>query len=62
MRICFIQSQGHMYSGGQGVYLHYVTRELARMGQEVHVIEGVPYPDVSPEVHIHKVKKLRLWR
>ncbi|MCH7717971.1 MAG: glycosyltransferase family 4 protein [Chloroflexi bacterium] len=61
MRICFIQSQGHMYSGGQGVYLHYVTRELARMGHEVHVIAGVPYPDVSPEVHIHKVKTFSFW-
>ena len=50
-----------MYSGGQGVYLHYVTRELARMGHEVHVIAGVPYPDVSPEVHIHKVKTFSFW-
>ena len=56
-----MQSQGHMYSGGQGVYLHYVTRELARMGHEVHVIAGVPYPEVSPEVHLHKVKTFSFW-
>jgi glycosyltransferase involved in cell wall biosynthesis len=50
-----------MYSGGQGVYLHYITRELARMGHDVHVIAGVPYPDVAPEVKIHKLKTFSFW-
>ena len=50
-----------MYSGGQGVYLYYVTRELAQMGHEVHIIAGVPYPDVSPQVHIHKLKTFSFW-
>ena len=61
MKICFIQSQGHMYSGGQGVYLHYITRELARRGHEVHVIAGVPYPKVAPEVHLHRLKTFSFW-
>ena len=61
MRVCFIQSQGHMYSGGQGVYLHYVTRELARMGHDIHVIAGVPYPTVAPEVQLHKLKTFSFW-
>ena len=30
MKIAFIMYQGNMYSGGQGVYLHYITRELVR--------------------------------
>ena len=50
-----------MYSGGQGVYLHYITRELARMGHDVHVIAGVPYPKVAPEVHLHHLKPFTLW-
>ena len=50
-----------MYSGGQGVYLHYVTRELAAMGHEVHVIAGVPYPDVTPDVRLHKLKNFSFW-
>ncbi|MBI4571680.1 MAG: glycosyltransferase, partial [Chloroflexi bacterium] len=56
MKICFIQYQGHMYSGGQGVYLHYLTRELVEMGHEVHVIAGVPYPTVAADVRLHKLK------
>ena len=50
-----------MYSGGQGVYLHYVTRELAAMGHEVHVIAGVPYPNVAPTVKLHKLKTFSFW-
>src|SRR4030067_728364 len=38
MKICFLMYQGNMFSGGQGIYLYYLTRELARLGHEVHVI------------------------
>ncbi len=50
-----------MYSGGQGVYLHYITGELGRMGHEVHVIAGVPYPVVAENVHLHKVNSFSFW-
>jgi glycosyltransferase involved in cell wall biosynthesis len=50
-----------MMSGGQGVYLHYMTRELTRMGHEVHVIAGLPYPEVTDDVHIHKLKTFSFW-
>ncbi len=50
-----------MLSGGQGVYLHYVSRELARMGHDVHVIGGVPYPDVADGVQLHKLKNFSFW-
>ena len=61
MRICFIQYQGHMLSGGQGVYLRYVSGELARMGHDVHVISGVPFPEVYPEVTLHRLKTFSFW-
>ena len=44
MKIAFIMYQGNMFSGGQGIYTYYLTRELARLGHEVHVIAGPPYP------------------
>jgi glycosyltransferase involved in cell wall biosynthesis len=46
---------GSMYSGGQGVYLHGLTRELTRLGHEVHVIAGPPYPTMAPGVQIHRL-------
>lgn len=61
MKICFLMYQGNMYSGGQGVYLHYLTRELARMGHEVHVIAGPPYPTLDPAVTTHNITDYSYW-
>jgi glycosyltransferase involved in cell wall biosynthesis len=61
MRVCFVMYQGNMYSGGQGVYLHYVTRELARMGHEVHVISGRPYPRLDDAVVHHRLQTYSFW-
>lgn len=61
MKICFVMYQGNMYSGGQGVYLYYLTRELARMGHEVHVIAGQPYPRLAEGVVAHNVYDYSYW-
>lgn len=37
-----------MQCGGQGVYLWFLARELARLGHEVEVFVGPPYPDPMP--------------
>jgi len=51
-----------MSSGGQGVYLHYLTRELVRLGHEVHAIVGPPYPEVCDGVRLHKVETFSHYR
>jgi glycosyltransferase involved in cell wall biosynthesis len=61
MKLCFIMYQGNMYSGGQGVYLHYLTRELVRAGHEVHVISGRPYPRLDDGVVHHRLQTYSLW-
>jgi glycosyltransferase involved in cell wall biosynthesis len=61
MKICFIMYQGNMYSGGQGVYLHYVTRELVRLGHDVHVISGRPYPRLAEGVVHHRLHTYSFW-
>jgi glycosyltransferase involved in cell wall biosynthesis len=53
--------QGNMYSGGQGVYLYYLTRELARMGHEVHVLAGPPYPTLDESVVGHNIETYSYW-
>jgi glycosyltransferase involved in cell wall biosynthesis len=53
--------QGNMYSGGQGVYLYYLTRELARQGHDVHVIAGAPYPRLAEGVTAHNVVDYSYW-
>jgi glycosyltransferase involved in cell wall biosynthesis len=61
VKICFIMYQGNMYSGGQGVYLHYLTRELVRMGHDVHVISGRPYPRLADGVVHHRLHTYSMW-
>ncbi len=37
-----------MNSGGQGIYLWFLAREMARLGHRVSVFVGPPYPDEMP--------------
>lgn len=48
LRIAFVAYRGNMRCGGQGVYLWFLARELARLGHEVDVWVGPPYPDPMP--------------
>jgi glycosyltransferase involved in cell wall biosynthesis len=61
VKICFIMYQVNMYSGGQGVYLHYMSRELVKLGHEVHVISGRPYPSLADGVVHHKLHTYSFW-
>jgi glycosyltransferase involved in cell wall biosynthesis len=47
---------GSMQSGGQGVYLANITRELSRLGHEVHVISAPPYPVLDSTVVEHRIE------
>ncbi len=48
LRIAFVAYRGNMQCGGQGVYLWFLARELVRLGHQVDVIVGPPYPDPMP--------------
>ncbi len=61
MRICLLSYRGNPYSGGQGIYIHYLSRELQELGHEVHVIAGPPYPEVVEGVTVHKLESLNLY-
>lgn len=61
LRLLYTLYQGNPYSGGQGVYLYEVTREMAERGHEVHVIAGSPYPRTAPGVILHKVESYSFW-
>jgi len=51
-----------MFSGGQGIYLHHLTRELTALGNEVHVIGGPPYPELAEGVRLYKVPNYSIYR
>lgn len=59
MRICLLSYRGNMYCGGQGVYLYNLSKALAELGNEVHVIVGPPYPFKMKWATVHKIKTPR---
>ena len=61
MRICLLSYRGNPYCGGQGIYIHYLSRELRNLGHEVHVLSGPPYPDVVDGVKVHQLESLNLY-
>jgi glycosyltransferase involved in cell wall biosynthesis len=62
MKVCFLLHEGSMFSGGQGVYLSNLTRELIALGHEVHVIAGPPYPELSDGIQLHRLKNYNYHR
>jgi glycosyltransferase involved in cell wall biosynthesis len=43
------------YSGGQGVYVKYLSRALTDLGHSVDVLSGKPYPDLDDDVGLVKL-------
>ena len=62
LRIAFIAYRGNMACGGQGVYLWFLARSLARQGHQVDVFVGPPYPDPMPFAqHVEQLPNQQLW-
>jgi glycosyltransferase involved in cell wall biosynthesis len=61
MRICLLTYRGNPYSGGQGIYIYYLSREFQRMGHEVEVIASPPLPEVSEGVILHQLRSSSIY-
>ena len=62
LRIAFVAYRGNMRCGGQGVYLWFLARELARQGHRVDVWVGPPYPDPMPFAHsVNELRNHQYW-
>ena len=62
MRIALLSYRSKPHSGGQGVYVRNLSRELVALGHEVEVFSGQPYPDLDAGVTLTKVPSLDLYR
>ncbi len=62
LRVALLTYRGNPHSGGQGVYVHYLSRELAALGHIVEVFSGPPYPELAPGVRLTEVPSLDLYR
>jgi glycosyltransferase involved in cell wall biosynthesis len=61
LRICLLGYRSHPFVGGQGVYIHYLSKALVEMGHRVDVMSGPPYPQLDPQVTLIKVPSLDLF-
>jgi glycosyltransferase involved in cell wall biosynthesis len=50
LRIALVSYRSNPYSGGQGIYVKYLSRALAELGHHVQVISGEPYPELDSSV------------
>ncbi|MFC3449135.1 glycosyltransferase family 4 protein [Amycolatopsis speibonae] len=61
LRIALLSYRGNPRSGGQGVYVRHLSRELAGLGHRVEVLAGPPYPEVEDGVRLTKLPGLDLF-
>jgi glycosyltransferase involved in cell wall biosynthesis len=62
MRICLLSYRAYKYSGGQGIYVRYLSQSLQKLGHEVDVVSGPPYPDLVEGINLIKLPSLDLYR
>ncbi len=62
MRVALVSYRSKPHCGGQGVYVRHLSRELVRLGHEVEVFSGQPYPVLDEGVRLTEVPSLDLYR
>ncbi|HEY9037235.1 MAG TPA: glycosyltransferase family 4 protein [Pseudomonadales bacterium] len=61
LRICLLGYRSHPYGGGQGIYLHYLSKALVDLGHSVDVISGEPYPQLDARVRLIPMPGMNLY-
>ena len=61
LKIGLLSYRGNPYCGGQGIYLTYLANELTRLGHEVHVIVGPPWPLSIKGAFVHPVDNFNFF-
>jgi len=62
LRVALLGYRSNPYSGGQGIYLKYLSRALLEAGHQVDVISGEPYPELDdPRIRLIKLPGLNLF-
>jgi glycosyltransferase involved in cell wall biosynthesis len=62
LRVAYLVYRGNPRCGGQGVYTRHLTNELSKLGHDVTVFSGQPYPELEDGVGFVPVPSLDLYR
>lgn len=61
MRIALSSYRSKPHSGGQGIYVRNLSRELVAAGHQVEVFSGPPYPELDEGVRLTRLPSLDLY-
>ena len=62
LRIALLSYRSKPHSGGQGIYVRALSRELTALGHRVEVLSGQPYPELDEGVALTPLPSLDLYR
>jgi len=61
MKIGLLSYRSNPFSGGQGIYVKHLSLALTKLGHQVDVISGPPYPDLHEGINLIKIPSLNLF-
>ena len=61
LKICLLSYRSNPRSGGQGVYIKFLSKALADLGHQVDVISSEPFPELDSRVKLIKIFGLNLF-
>ena len=62
LSIAILSYRSAPFGGGQGIYVHDISKALSLMGHQVDVISGPPYPNLYEKVNLIKLPGLDLFQ
>ena len=62
LRVALLSYRGNPHSGGQGIYVRYLSKALVDLGHDVEVFSGQPYPELHDGVRLRRIPSLDLYR
>ncbi|MEC8299446.1 MAG: glycosyltransferase family 4 protein [Pseudomonadota bacterium] len=61
LKICLLSYRSNPRSGGQGIYIKFLSKALADLGHKVDVISSEPFPELDSRVRLIKIFGLNLF-
>ncbi len=61
LNICLLSYRSHPFCGGQGVYVHHLSKALKNLGHHVDVITGPPAPRLDKHIDLFHLPGLDLY-
>jgi glycosyltransferase involved in cell wall biosynthesis len=62
LSIAILSYRSAPFGGGQGIYVHDISKALSLMGHQVDVISGPPYPNLDEKINLIKLPGLDLFQ